>query len=377
MARRLVAGGHTVTLITGTHAPSEVDPEITSSGISIIYLGVPYSSEMSYTRRILSFCYFAVAASRVGATVPADVVYASSTPLTVAIPAIWSAKRRRVSMVFEVRDLWPEVPIALGALRNPVVRWVAQRLADVAYEKASKIVALSPDMADGVCLRGVDPAKVSIIPNGCDLELFSSSTEQPPPEVKHIFDHKRVVLYPGAFGRVNGLEWLIEVAAETNRQNGDIRFVLIGTGPREDDLRELAARRGILGECVFFLDPIAKNAMPYLFNHSGAVISTVADVPELSANSANKVFDALASGRPVIVNHEGWLAGVIRDSGSGLVLPRNVPKAASQLVSFMGDQETLVQAGKAALHLARTRFNRDNQAEMLEILLEAAIGSRE
>ena len=122
MARRLVARGHEVNMVTSwrTDDGRKKPFETVEDGIRVQWLPVPYSNAMSYAQRLVAFGRFVVASTRRAAALPSDIVFATSTPLTIALPAVYAARRQRVPMVFEVRDLWPELPIAMGALRNPV-----------------------------------------------------------------------------------------------------------------------------------------------------------------------------------------------------------------------------------------------------------------
>ena len=171
MARRLVAAGHQVEMITSWRdATDKRDWFVThEEGIRVHWLPVRYSNHLGYAQRIRAFLSYALASASRAAALPADVVLASSTPLTIALSAIYAKWRRGVPLVFEVRDLWPEVPIAMGALKSPVTRWLARRLEKFAYANSEAIVALSPGMKAGMLARGVSADKVSVIPNGSDL----------------------------------------------------------------------------------------------------------------------------------------------------------------------------------------------------------------
>ncbi|WP_018880505.1 glycosyltransferase [Thioalkalivibrio sp. ALE30] len=159
MARRLVAMGHEVNMVTSWREEgSERDwYETDEAGIRVHWLPVPYSNQMSYRERIQAFFRFAWKASRKAASLPADVVFATSTPLTIALPGAYAARRQKVPMVFEVRDLWPELPIAMGALNNPVLRWGAHKLEGFAYSRAQAVVGLPLGVQDWVERSGLMP----------------------------------------------------------------------------------------------------------------------------------------------------------------------------------------------------------------------------
>ncbi len=177
-ARRLIDRGHSVCMITSSamlsdrYGPFPRTTRVDIEGIPTVVIPVDYSNKMSYSRRILAFIRFALLASSEAMRQNGDVVFATSTPLTIAIPGLAAHLWHHIPMVFEVRDLWPELPIALGALRNPVARFAASLLEWLAYHSSKHIIALSPGMAEGVIRRGIRPERVTVIPNSCDIELF-------------------------------------------------------------------------------------------------------------------------------------------------------------------------------------------------------------
>ena len=152
-------------------------------GIDVVGVGGAYSdymraTGMGYGRRAAAFGRFAAGATAAAlrAARP-DVVFATSPPLTIALPAMAAARRHRAPLVFEVRDLWPRAPIEMGALRNPAARRAAEAMERRAYRAAAHVVALSPGMADGVAAAGVPRERITVIPNASDLDLFSPDVD--------------------------------------------------------------------------------------------------------------------------------------------------------------------------------------------------------
>jgi glycosyltransferase involved in cell wall biosynthesis len=381
-ARRLVAQGHEVSIVTADPAPNTSTPtgwrQSTEAGIEVHWISVPYDNSMSFWRRLLAFTRFLLAASRKAAILPQDVVLATSTPLTVSIPGAWSAYRNKVPFVLEVRDLWPTVPIALGVLRSWPLRKLALALEKWSYRRADRIIALSPDMAAGVReVRGDVP--LSVIPNASDRDLFSVVSLQDDDLAADYpwLEGRPVVLYAGAFGRVNGVGYLVEVAAELATRVPEAVFVLVGGGAEFQAVRELARKRGVLNTNCLVLDRVPKNQVVAWFRRATIATSTVIDVPELAGNSANKVFDAFAAGRPVAINHGGWLADVLQRTGAGLVLPSADPAvAAVMLASFLASEDRIASARKEAQRLALESFDRDQLAKEFEGVLRAAVADR-
>ncbi len=378
MARRLVARGHRVTLL-GTIRDGSAARVVRErvEGIELVLAPVPYDNAMGSAARLGAFARYAAWASLQLQRHRPEVVLASSTPLTVAVPGLWARLWHRIPMVFEVRDLWPELPIAVGALRSAPARSAARALAWAAYRGAAHVVALSSDMADGVAAWGVPRSQITVIENGCDVQAFEVSREQAAQQRARHFPALRpdqpLVLYAGTLGWMNDVGWLVDVAAALRRVSPEVRVAIVGDGVQRGALQQHAARCGVLDETLRMLPPIPKAQVPGLLACANVTTSLFRPVPQMAANSANKLFDGLAAGRPVAINYGGWQAPMLRSTGAGLVLPRGIEAAAVQLGAFVRDRPRMAEAGRAARRLAVERFDRDAQAQALEAVLLRAV----
>ena len=332
-------------------------------GVTVHRFPVPYRSEMGYSRRIGAFARFAWSATRRALSLRGDVVYASSTPLTVAIPAIACRVLQRTPYVFEVRDLWPEIPIALRAISNPALKLLARMLERIAYAGAAHVIALSPGMAEGVRRSGGKGTPVTVASNACDAWLAHA----PPGEVQN-FRRQRfpdlldrpAAVYAGTFGMLNGVGYLVEIALELRRRGSTVALIAVGGGAEFDIVRAAAAREGVLDRNLFVVPRIPKQEIPLLLGMADACMSLFIDEPAMWNNSANKFFDALAAGRPVIVNYGGWQCELVERTGAGLRIPARDAKAAAGLLDrFLADRPALIRAGTAALELGKREFDRD------------------
>lgn len=365
MATRWATAGHDVHVVASSRIESTTaqrsGPQVVD-GITVHWIPVKYDTRMGFVRRMWSFLGFAVLAGRRARSLRPDLVYASSTPLTIAIPGVFASRRSRGPMVFEVRDLWPEVPIAMGVLDSRLLRWAAFRLERFAYRHAAEVIALSPGMADGVARQGVPSARITVVPNACDNARFDV-----PAGVGHGFRAERawlrdrpLVVYAGTLGRANGVGYLARLAREVEGLDEEVRFLVVGDGPEEDSIARLASELGVLDR-TFFMEPrVPKSAMPAVL--SAATVSTSLFIPveELEHNSANKFFDTLAAGRAVLINYGGWHADLVREHRLGVVAgPVDVRAAAAELVSFLRDDERMAAARAGARRLADGEFDRD------------------
>lgn len=379
-SRRLVANGHHVDMITSSvNLPDEWKRPVGFYDLKFedIYFhvcNINYSNNMNFYQRLKSFVGFAHAASRIAKSLPRpDIVFASSTPLTIGIPGIHAAKYHKCPMVFEVRDCWPEIPIALGWLRNPILRILAYWLQRRIYRFADHIVALSPDMKNVIVESGVSASKVSVIPNCSDIDLFKPSSCDF--EFRHQMGWPKdaiVAIHPGAMGQVNGLGAILDAAVRLRDLAPRVICVLIGDGKERSALEARKAAEGI--DNVIIQGAIPKKQMPRLTAAADIGLMTVLPIPELYANSANKFFDYLAAGLPIVMNYGGWKAELLRESGAGLASPPGENDAFATLIAeFANNKERRKRASQAARKLAVSSFDRNLLAKHFEEILQQVV----
>lgn len=350
---RLSRAGHKVTVVTG--GPHDTREE--HDGVVVIRVASAYSNELSPARRMVSFARFAARSIGVTLRQGSDVIFATSTPLTTAIPALLANAVRGTPFIFEVRDLWPSAPIALGYLKNPLVIALAQALERAAYSRATHVVALSPGMAEGVH-EVANGTPVTVIPNAADFDRFAVSDA----DVARFRQEKGwgqdfIVVYAGSFGQTYELEHVVRIAAEL--QGSGVRFVLLGQGSLTERLRDLAVELGLPVEDLL-PGAVAKEEVVRHLTAADAVLSSIRNVPALHVNSLNKVFDAFAAGKPIFFTHDGWLSEMCQSAGAGFRLDSLDPAQAARSLTTIAMDDTLVEAaGKKSAELGRADFSRD------------------
>lgn len=361
-ARRLVRDGHEVHLITSNREASAASKtwDVTSlEGITVHSIAQPYNNSMNARDRVTSFLMFAIRSSARARSLAGDVVFATSTPLTIVLPALVATLGRPTPFVMEVRDLWPSVPIAMGFLKNPVARFAARSLEKLAYRCAAKIIALSQGMADGVVEAGGKASDVSVITNLSDTSRFSGQLDthgefatRYPELIGRPF-----LVYTGTFGRVNGLSYMVRLAEAYSRINEEMAFVAMGDGSEKQSVIELAGQLGVLNRNFFVFDPIPKKDLPMVLAAATACSSWVVPIEELEANSANKLFDAFAAGKPMVINHGGWQKSLLSSTGAGIALPAlDYSSAARELSERLSDAAWLDYARSASFKLGEEEF---------------------
>lgn len=358
LAKKLVENGHEVTMLTTSDSINDSRVVKHIDGIKVVYLKVNYDQNMSIVDRFKSFTSFMFKATLVSFRFKSiDFVIATSTPLTVGIPALILKKIKSIPFLFEVRDLWPEVPIQMGGLNNPVLRRLAKSLERTLYVNAEHIVALSPGMKEGVISSGISADKVSMIPNMAKIEEFFPREKNY--DLLDSFNLKRTsfkVIHFGSLGKANGANSIIECAILL-KDFPNIEFIFIGGGSTENDLKTLCDRSGLSN--VHFLGKFNMNITSDIVNFCDVSIVSFMDIPILYTNSPNKLFDSLSAGKPIIVNSAGWTKDLVEESGCGYYVDPSQPQELADKLIFLSQRPDVIsQMGVVSRNLATEKYDK-------------------
>jgi glycosyltransferase involved in cell wall biosynthesis len=370
MARKLVERGHSVTMVCGSNTTGTTGLEgpFTKGkrngevdGIDVIELDLAYSNNDGLLKRAWTFVSFALRSIWIALTAKYDLVFATTTPLTAGIPGIFARWLRGKPFVFEVRDLWPELPREMGVITNPVVLWAMGVLEWVSYRSAHRLVGLSPGIVEGIKKRGVPAKRIAMVPNGCDLDIFTDLVE--PWRPAGVAETDLLAVFAGTHGMANGLDAVLNAAVELKKRGRkEIKFLLIGSGKLKPALMTRAARESL--DNVVFHDPVTKNKLAGLMRATDIGMQILANVPAFYyGTSPNKFFDYIAAGVPVLNNYPGWLADMIEREQCGYAVPPADPVAfADALIDAADKRSELPKMGKRAKALAMREFDRDKMA---------------
>lgn len=367
MARRLLARGHQVTMVCGSYGGGETGLSLpfingrrhgTVDGIDIVEFDLAYSNSDGLLKRAMTFVKFALRSIGLALTERYDLVFATTTPLTAGIPGIFARWLRGKPFVFEVRDLWPELPKAMGVIRNPLVLGTLSMLEWASYRSAHRLIGLSPGIVEGIAQRGVPQERISLVPNGCDLGIFAGEVQPWRPEQVKADD--LLAVFAGTHGIANGLDAALDVAAELKRRGrADIKLLLIGQGKLKSALQDRAQREGLNN--VVFHNPVNKARLAGLMASTDVGLQLLANIPAFYyGTSPNKFFDYIAAGLPVLNNYPGWLAKMILDNQCGFAVePERQQVFADALEQAADDRGALKEMGRRGRELAEREFSRD------------------
>jgi len=372
-ARRWVKAGYKVTLITGHYdigglqVAGALYQKQNIEGINVIIVGSKYSNRQSYLRRVTSFLSFCLLSIYAGLrTKGVDVIYASSTPLTVGIPAMVIKWLKHIPFVFEVRDQWPEIPIELGIITNRFLIKILLWLEKTIYRNCSIIVALSPGQADGIRKVLVEEKPITVIPNSCDTDVFRPDIDGSAVRQRRGWEDKLVLLHTGAMGKVNGLNFVIDVAKRL-KEHSDIMFVLIGGGNQKPFLESRVKKLGLTN--VEILPSVPKQQLPEILAASDVALVIIANYPIIEHNCANKFFDGLTAGKPVLLNYSGWQREILEENAAGFGCDLcNLDQFVEKVLHLNSHRKQIEQMGQNARLVAVEKFDRDELAkEALEL----------
>ena len=355
----LIKQGYEVEMITATRSNQKEFPS-NYLGINIKWINAPYGNELSFYMRILMFFKYVYKASYYSLTKDYDLVYCTSTPLTIGIPALLSKFFRNKKFIFEARDIWPEIPVAMKIIKNKWLIRCLRKFAFLCYDKSEFIITLSVDMKSEILKNyNIETNKIIIAENGSKSTFFDQNNN-----FKKQFINKyklpvnsKILLYPGAFGYVNEVSYLAHLA---NYFKEEISFVIVGSGIEKEKIKSIVKTNLTLNRNFFILDPVPKKDIFDIISISDFLISTVADIPALNQNSANKFFDGLRAGKCVLINHGGWQQDFLESTKSGVRLSRNLDKASKQLMNLIENPTKLED-------LKKNSFNNSGRFEISEI----------
>jgi len=379
MAQNLIQKGHEVLVVCGSYQGAESGLSVAFkhgsrrgivNNIEVLEFDLPYSNSDSFLRRFGLFIRFAMKSIKVALTEKYDLLFATTTPLTAGIPGVFARWLRGKPFVFEVRDLWPELPKAMGVIKNPIVLKLMSILEWVSYRSAHRCIGLSPGIVDGIKRCGDADDRVTMISNGCDLDLFSDAEAK---RVDDVADNDLIAVFAGTHGVANGVDAALDAAQILkNRDRLDIKLCFIGSGKLKPDLIQ-HAQQDKLDNCIF-IDPVPKRELAEYLKGADVGMQLLKNVPAFYyGTSPNKFFDYIATGLPVLNNYPGWIAEIIEENSCGFVVSPNDPAAfADALESAADDRTELIKMGNNARVLAKKKFDRKHLADEFVDWIEGA-----
>lgn len=374
IAKHLSTLGHHVTILTGSgnyaEQPKKIFTRTHIEGLQIDCIRVPYNHHMSYTGRVWSFVLFFILSCSNAWKYKKniDVIYAISTPLSVGVIGLWFQKIVNKPMFFEIGDLWPDVPVQMGILKNKLFVRFLYALEKRIYTKSKHIVLLAAGMKEYLLKKNIPAEKMTVLYNGTNIEQFIPASDKASLRKQYnIPTDAFVVLYAGTMGIANGLEFFVDTAAHLQqKENSRIQFYFIGNGNRLDALKFYVESKNI--QNCSFIESLPKTHVVDYFKLADVGIVSFDAYKILETNSANKYYDYLASGLPVLINYEGWQKTVLEKNGCGFSVSTPA-MAADTLLNLSTDAALYQRMSLQARLLAEKEYDRKTIATQLSKLI--------
>lgn len=353
----LIKRGHEVTMLTSSNDIVNKKVIRWIDGIKVVYIKVPYSQQMSILQRLIAFVGFMLKSYWEGTKhKDIDLVIATSTPLSIGFPALFLKWINRKPFVFEVRDLWPEVPIQMGGLNNSILQYLARLFEKTIYQNASKVISLSPGMEEGV-LKYINSSKSIVIPNMAKIDEFF-------PREKNIDLCLKLglrketfkLIHFGSLGLANDAITIVN-SAILLKDDPDIEFVFLGGGATEGELKKIIEENDLKN--VKFLGAYPMKQTSEIVNLCDVSMVSFKNLPILYTNSPNKLFDSLSAGKPIIVNSAGWTKQLVEENQCGYYVNPNEPNELVEKLQILKTRRELSQKmGQNSRFLAEVKFDK-------------------
>ena len=366
LAKGLVQAGIEVDMITAHNGPDYDQRWI--EGIRVHYLPVGYDQKFGFLLRIWAFWSFVIKAKKlVKKLLRTDLMYITSTPLSTGIIGLWAKRKFAIPYIFEVRDLWPEAPVQVGVLKNPLLKRMLYRLEKKIYDQALSVVALSPGIASYIQKKSRDRS-VALIPNFSDLNTFYPKEKDKKLAIQLGLSSGLTIAYTGALGLVNAVEELLDLAELAQNSGKNWNFLVMGEGSHKQKLEVISGKKSLKN--VRFVPFGSKENVNEILNLADFAWISFAHFPVLKTNSPNKFFDALASGKAILVNHKGWVYDLVKTHQLGIsCLPGKLESTFSKLEELENHPSKIDQMGQNARMLAENLFSKEIAiARLIEVV---------
>lgn len=384
LAKRAASAGHRVTVVTGfPNYPTGVIPaeyrgrfrmEEVLDGIRVIRTWVYATPNRGFVRRILNHISFVLSSLTVMRTVGrTDVIFVESPPLFTGLAALVYTRVKRAPYVFNVSDIWPQSAVELGALRNRLAVRLAEMLELHIYRRAARVTVVTPGMLESLAARGVPRDKLFLLTNGVDTGVFHPA----PPNTELArtlgLDERKIFLYAGTLGMAQGLNTVLEAAKQT--KNPEVLYLLAGEGAEKEALMKRVQIEGVAN--VRFLPSQSKAVMPDLINLAYASIIPLKRLGLFKSALPSKMFESMATAKPIVGSLWGEAAELIERSRCGLVVPPEDAAALRDAVDKLAADPSLArELGENGRQYVAAHFERHAIAARFIDLLSQTAGRR-
>ena len=381
--KKWVEMGHQVTIVSCVphHPMGKAYPGYSNKlihveykdGIKAIKVLTYITANAGFLKRTLNYVFYMMMAILVAPFLSkADIVISTSPQFFNGLAGYFVSRIKRAPWLLEIRDLWPESILAVGAITNPRIIGMLETLERFAYRKADHIVPVTNAFKTHIVERGGNPDKITVIRNGVDLDFFDNTLPVDEAYARSIgVDGKFVASYVGTHGMAHGLDTIIE-AAELLRAREDIVFVMAGDGAERQRLQDEIQARGLSN--IVMLGQLPKTDMPKLWSISGASLVLLRKLDLFLTVIPSKIFESMAMKKPIILGVDGESKGIIEEAGAGIAIePENAAELAAVVERLADSQKLCADIGEKGYTHVAAHFDRSVLASRYESILTGMV----
>ena len=372
--KRWVRAGHQVTVVTG--APNFPSGKIhagytnalwrreTMDGIDVVRVWTYITANEGFLKRTLDYVSFMLAAIVASPFLPRPDVIVATSPQFFTPCAAWVVSLLRWRpFVFELRDLWPDSIVAVGAMRETAVIGWLRKLEYFLYRRAARIVSVTNSFKRVLTANGIAAGKIAVVPNGVDLEAYVPGPKPAALAKRLGVEGKFVAAYVGTVGMAHGIGTLLD-AARALKQRPDIVFVVVGTGAQQVELAEQAQREELNN--VIFVGAVSKAEVREYWRLCDVAVVLLRDTPLFRHVIPSKMFEAMGMERAIVLGVKGESEEILLESKAGVTIPPEDAAALADAVSALADDGARCAAlGKNGRVFAAERFSRETLASRM------------
>jgi hypothetical protein len=341
-------------------------------GVETVRVWSYITANEGFVRRTLDYMSFMVTGFLAGLFLRRpDIIVCTSPQFFTACAAYLLSLVKRRPFVFELRDLWPDSILAVGAMPESKAIRALKRLEYFLYRKAALIVSVTNSFKSVLSSNGIPPEKIAVVRNGADLVRFAPGPKPDELVKRHALQGKFVAAYIGTVGMAHGLETILEAASKL-AANTAVAFVVVGDGAERSSLEAQAQRRGLSN--VAFVGRVDKDDVRLYWRLADAALVLLRDRPVFRHVVPSKMFEAMATARPIVLGVLGESAELLMEAGAGVVIqPESADALAEAITRLAANPQEAAAMGASGRRFVEAEFDRDKlAAAMLEDLRAVA-----
>jgi len=382
--RAWVDAGHDVTVVTNVpnHPKGKIYPGYKNAlyqsevkdGIKVYRMLTWLAPNAGFMKRVANFLTYMFMATFAAPFLPkADIVVSTSPQFFAGLAGYFVSRIKRAKWVLEIRDLWPESAIAVGAISNERLVKATEGLESFMYRKADAVVSVTDSFVSHIADRDVPEERIHVIKNGVDLEFYDPDVPRDASAVDPRLEGKYVAAYVGTHGMAHALHTILE-AAELLKGREDIIFLMVGDGAEKEKLTKM--RQDMQLSNVVMLDQQPKDAMPAIWAVTDVSLVLLKNEDLFKTVLPSKIVESMAMKRPIVLGVRGEAQAMVEEAKAGICIePENAQELADAITKLADERDLAADYGASGREFVEAKFDRRKLAARMEqILLDVVNG---